>query len=128
MGEKTRIVGIPKEVKPEERRVAATPKTVRRLKKLGFDVLVAESGMVLTTRPGAMGSYSSTVPYVISYIAQIFDVLSFPCVVGGSCLLSAEHVIFRLAWHVSVLSNGGCLQFYALRTVRVRACSYCDSF
>jgi NAD(P) transhydrogenase subunit alpha len=36
-------VGIPKEVRPGERRVAATPDTVGRLRKLGFDVLV-ESG------------------------------------------------------------------------------------
>lgn len=33
-------VGIPKEIKPGERRVAATPETVARLRKLGFDVLV----------------------------------------------------------------------------------------
>jgi NAD(P) transhydrogenase subunit alpha len=33
-------VGIPKEIKPGERRVAATPETVGRLRKLGFDVLV----------------------------------------------------------------------------------------
>ncbi|MFN6569569.1 Re/Si-specific NAD(P)(+) transhydrogenase subunit alpha [Dendronalium sp. ChiSLP03b] len=36
-------VGIPKEVYPGERRVAATPDTAKRLIKLGFDVLV-ESG------------------------------------------------------------------------------------
>lgn len=36
-------VGIPKEVHPGERRVAATPQTILKLKKLGFDVLV-ESG------------------------------------------------------------------------------------
>src|SRR5687767_14165335 len=33
-------IGIPKEIHPGERRVAATPQTVLRLKKLGFDVLV----------------------------------------------------------------------------------------
>jgi H+-translocating NAD(P) transhydrogenase subunit alpha len=33
-------IGIPKEVHPGERRVAATPQTVMRLKKLGFDVAV----------------------------------------------------------------------------------------
>ena len=33
-------VGIPKEIHPGERRVAATPDTVTRLKKLGFDVVV----------------------------------------------------------------------------------------
>lgn len=36
-------IGIPKEIHPGERRVAATPQTVLRLKKLGFDVAV-ESG------------------------------------------------------------------------------------
>jgi len=33
-------VGIPKEIKAGENRVAATPKTVKRLKKQGFEVLV----------------------------------------------------------------------------------------
>jgi H+-translocating NAD(P) transhydrogenase subunit alpha len=33
-------VGIPKEIFPEERRVAATPATVQRIKKLGLDVWV----------------------------------------------------------------------------------------
>src|SRR6187431_2562146 len=36
-------VGIPKELRPGERRVAATPETVTRLVKLGFEVAV-ESG------------------------------------------------------------------------------------
>jgi NAD(P) transhydrogenase subunit alpha len=33
-------IGIPKEVYPDEHRVAATPDTAKRLQKLGFDVLV----------------------------------------------------------------------------------------
>ncbi|MDM7920911.1 MAG: Re/Si-specific NAD(P)(+) transhydrogenase subunit alpha [Pyrinomonadaceae bacterium] len=33
-------IGIPREVHPGERRVAATPQTILKLKKLGFDVLV----------------------------------------------------------------------------------------
>jgi len=37
---KARSVGIPREVHPGERRVAATPQTVQRIRKLGFDVLV----------------------------------------------------------------------------------------
>lgn len=37
------LIGIPKEVHPEERRVAATPQTVLKLKKMGFGVMV-ESG------------------------------------------------------------------------------------
>lgn len=36
-------IGIPKEIHPGEKRVAATPQTILRLKKLGFDVAV-ESG------------------------------------------------------------------------------------
>ena len=34
------IVGIPKEIYPDERRVAATPGTVQRFRKLGLDVQV----------------------------------------------------------------------------------------
>lgn len=34
------IIGVPRESRPGERRVAATPETIGRLKKLGFDVLV----------------------------------------------------------------------------------------
>jgi H+-translocating NAD(P) transhydrogenase subunit alpha len=34
------IIGIPKEILPEERRVAATPETVRRYKQLGYEVIV----------------------------------------------------------------------------------------
>ena len=33
-------IGIPKEIHPGERRVAATPNTVLKLRKLGFDVAV----------------------------------------------------------------------------------------
>jgi NAD(P) transhydrogenase subunit alpha len=33
-------IGVPKETRPGERRVAATPETIGRLKKLGFDVLI----------------------------------------------------------------------------------------
>lgn len=36
-------VGIPKEVYPGERRVAATPDTAKHLQKLGFDVLIESS-------------------------------------------------------------------------------------
>ncbi|MHC4908549.1 MAG: Re/Si-specific NAD(P)(+) transhydrogenase subunit alpha [Planctomycetota bacterium] len=33
-------VGIPREVHPEEKRVAGTPRTVQRLRKLGFEIVV----------------------------------------------------------------------------------------
>lgn len=36
----TMKIGIPREVRPDESRVAAAPETVERLRKLGFDVLV----------------------------------------------------------------------------------------
>ncbi len=36
-------IGVPKESKPGERRVAATPKTVEQIVKLGYDVSI-ESG------------------------------------------------------------------------------------
>ena len=32
-------IGIPKEIHPGEKRVAATPQTIIRLRKLGFEVL-----------------------------------------------------------------------------------------
>jgi NAD(P) transhydrogenase subunit alpha len=39
-------IGIPKELRPGERRVAATPDTIKRLMKLGFDVTVeTEAGI-----------------------------------------------------------------------------------
>ena len=40
---KPRKIGIPKEIYPNESRVAATPDTVKKLQKLGFEVLI-ESG------------------------------------------------------------------------------------
>jgi NAD(P) transhydrogenase subunit alpha len=33
-------IGVPKETRAGERRVAATPETIGRLKKLGFDVVI----------------------------------------------------------------------------------------
>ena len=43
-------IGVPKETLPGERRVAATPETVKRLQKLGFTVLIE-------TGAGAQASY-----------------------------------------------------------------------
>ncbi|MEO8647563.1 MAG: Re/Si-specific NAD(P)(+) transhydrogenase subunit alpha [Acidobacteriota bacterium] len=41
-------IGIPKEIHPGERRVAATPQTILKLKKLGFDVAVeSEAGVAI---------------------------------------------------------------------------------
>ena len=46
-------IGIPKEVRPGERRVAATPETVSRLQKLGFEVTVE-------SQAGAGASFDDT--------------------------------------------------------------------
>ncbi|TPV95882.1 MAG: Re/Si-specific NAD(P)(+) transhydrogenase subunit alpha [Myxococcales bacterium FL481] len=42
-------VGIVKEIHPGERRVAATPDTVKRLKKFGFDVMIETNAGLLAT-------------------------------------------------------------------------------
>ena len=49
----TLVVGIPKEVGEEERRVAATPATVTKLKELGFDVRVEKGAGELSSFPDA---------------------------------------------------------------------------
>jgi len=38
--ERTMKIGVPKEIRPGERRVAATPESVNRLVKLGFEVMI----------------------------------------------------------------------------------------
>ena len=62
-------VGIPKEIRPGERRVAATPDTVKKLIELGFTVQI-ESGAILPEKGadimaggksvGALGSSAGT--------------------------------------------------------------------
>ena len=47
------IVGIPKEVHAEERRVAATPSSVVKLMELGFEVRVEKGAGVLSNYPDA---------------------------------------------------------------------------
>lgn len=65
-------VGIPKEVFPGERRVAATPDTAKTLKKMGFEVVI-ESGA------GADATFSNQVYeqagcQVVSDAAQLWDI------------------------------------------------------
>ena len=38
------VIGIPREIHPGEKRVAATPQTILKLKKMGFDVAVDYPG------------------------------------------------------------------------------------
>ena len=46
-------IGIPKEVKTNEKRVAATPDTVAKLKKMGFDVCIQSGAGAAANYPDA---------------------------------------------------------------------------
>jgi NAD(P) transhydrogenase subunit alpha len=55
-------VGIPKEIRPGERRVAATPETANRLSKLGFEVLVqTEAGIAASFDDAAYRAVGATI-------------------------------------------------------------------
>ncbi|HEX3773163.1 MAG TPA: Re/Si-specific NAD(P)(+) transhydrogenase subunit alpha, partial [Polyangiaceae bacterium] len=55
-------IGIPKEIRPGERRVAATPETVSRLQKLGFEVLVqSQAGAGASFDDAEYGALGATV-------------------------------------------------------------------
>ena len=55
-------IGIPKEIRPGERRVAATPDTVSRLLKLGFDVSVeTQAGAGASFRDAEYGGLGATI-------------------------------------------------------------------
>ncbi|HEX4462183.1 MAG TPA: Re/Si-specific NAD(P)(+) transhydrogenase subunit alpha [Polyangia bacterium] len=71
-------VGIPKEILPLERRVAATPSTVARIRKLGFDVLV-EAGA------GEAASYLDSAYAEVG--AQIVD---------GAALYAAADIVCKV--------------------------------
>ena len=47
------LIGIPKEVKTNEKRVAATPDTVAKLKKMGFDVCIQAGAGAAASYPDA---------------------------------------------------------------------------
>jgi NAD(P) transhydrogenase subunit alpha len=55
-------IGIPKEIHPGEKRVAATPQTIIKLKKLGFDVAVESgAGLGVNTSNGEYREAGATV-------------------------------------------------------------------
>ncbi len=55
-------IGIPKEIHPSERRVAVTPQTVLRLKKLGFEVAIESgAGHEIDARDGAYREAGATI-------------------------------------------------------------------
>lgn len=55
-------IGIPTEIQPGERRVAATPQTVLRLKKLGFDIVVQSgAGDAINCTDGQYSEAGATV-------------------------------------------------------------------
>jgi len=55
-------IGIPKEIHPDERRVAATPQTILKLKKLGFDVAVeSDAGLGINCSNGEYREAGATI-------------------------------------------------------------------
>src|SRR4051794_5731156 len=64
-------IGIPKEIRPGERRVAATPDTVSRLLKLGFDVSVESQAGAGASFPDA--EYSARGATVLSRARELWD-------------------------------------------------------
>ncbi|MFT5430243.1 MAG: NAD(P) transhydrogenase subunit alpha [Myxococcota bacterium] len=75
-------VGVPREVAPGERRVAATPQTVERLKKQGFEVVVESGAGELASFPDrlyvAAGAVMSTSPEAIWAEADIVLKINAP--------------------------------------------------
>ncbi len=64
-------IGIPKEVHPGEKRVAATPQTVLKLKKLGFDVAI-ESGAGASIN-ASNGEYKEAGAQVVADAATLWS-------------------------------------------------------
>ena len=44
--ERPKRIGIPKEITPGECRIAATPKTVKKLQSLGFEVIIEQGAFL----------------------------------------------------------------------------------
>ncbi len=64
-------IGIPKEIHPGERRVAATPKTAQRLQKYGFEVLVeTQAGVAASFTDDAFQAAGCT---VVGSAAQLWS-------------------------------------------------------
>src|SRR5690349_18236014 len=69
-------VGVPKEVRRGERRVAATPETVGRLVKLGFEVLVEkDAGLGASFRDGDYEAQGATVTSEVRDVWQNVDLV-----------------------------------------------------
>ena len=64
-------MGIPKEIYPGERRVAATPETVQRLQKLDFEVLVETGAGAAANFPD--DAYEAAGCHIIADPAQLWD-------------------------------------------------------
>jgi NAD(P) transhydrogenase subunit alpha len=63
-------VGIPKEIHPGERRVAATPDTVKKLRKLGFDVAIESGAGLAASFPDAQ--YADAGAEILTDIATVW--------------------------------------------------------
>ena len=59
-------IGVPRESRPGERLVSATPKTVAHLRKLGYEVVVEEGARSSSdcAKPNATSAAATTTPAV----------------------------------------------------------------
>jgi len=64
-------LAIPKERRPHERRVAATPDTVKKLISLGFDVIVEKDAGLMSSIPDS--EYISAGAKIAADAAQVYD-------------------------------------------------------
>ena len=64
-------IGIPREVHAGERRVAATPDTVKKLRKLGFDVIVESNAGAAASFPDT--AYAEAGAAVVSSVEAVWQ-------------------------------------------------------
>ncbi len=115
-------LGIPTEIHPGERRVAATPDTTRRVRKLGFDVLLqagagreagfsdsvyAEAGATIVPDPTALYAASDIV-------LKVRPPEAMACGVHEATLLRERSVLIGFLWPAQ---NRDVLQRLSLRKI-----------
>jgi len=64
-------IGVPKEISPQERRVAATPDTAKKLQKLGFDVIIESQAGAAANLPDS--AYEAVGCQVMSDARSLWD-------------------------------------------------------
>jgi NAD(P) transhydrogenase subunit alpha len=95
-------IGVPREIHPGERRVAASPKNVERLKKLGFEVAVETSAGVGASFPDS--AYEAAGAEIVANAASVWADADIVIKVRPP----AQHPV-TLAHEASMLREGGTL-------------------